>query len=210
MIEEKAILIGILALKGFFVDNSGATYRTNRTMGHFGMSCQYWKEGLRYMHPGESIILTGVGKYWWDDSKECGRCLLVRFKDRWSSVVIADYCPECTPRQLDLNEYSTRWLLGGQLTNLPVLSVAKFKCVWKGKPMLVLDEGSSVYTWYIIPLNFPEPLKGIQVLNQSANHDKFGRWVIAFKVKFPGKHTSAKVFYSNREYQTLVPTPLAG
>lgn len=200
----KANLIGIslLGLQGDLIDNSGATYRTNQTMGHFGMACQYWQPpALTYLHPGESVYLTGVGSYWWRDSRECGRCLLVNSGAKYVSLVVSDYCPECSPRQLDINDNAVRLLSSkGQLQNFQKLTVMKVKCHWQDKPYFYLDKGSSVYNWYLIPLNFPQPLVRVTVLEQEAQHDKYGRWAIGFKGKFPTKETFARAYDTEENY----------
>lgn len=177
---------------------SGATFRTNHTMGHFGMSCQYWqpKYGLEYMHPGLNEYLTGVGRWWWDGSKECGRCLLI---NKTVVVAIADYCPECTPRQLDLNDKASKKLSRrNRPENYRDLHVKIVDCKWKGKVAGVwLDKGSNVYNWYVIPLYLRQPLARVRVGFINAVHDRYGRWVVSFKRGEGGRRWSVVGWYED-------------
>ena len=156
-------------------------------MGHYGMSCQYWKPPLRYMHAGDNQYLVGVGDWWWDNSDTCGQCLIVKNGNRTVNLVIADYCPECSPKQLDINQYASAALSPRERPqNFRNLTVYKGDCVWETRqPRIFLDQGSSMYNWYMIPLYFPRPALSVEVLGQKAYHDNYGRWVIGFKNVYP-------------------------
>lgn len=166
---------------------SGSTFRTNEGMGHYGMSCQYWQPPrLKYMHPGLNRYLTGVGSWWWKDSYVCGQCLEIRRFSKNVVVVVGDYCPECTPMQLDLIDIASRKLsFHNKPENYDDIKVRKVSCDWPHKRQYYLDKGSSVYNWYIIPLFLERPLISLRAMNHSGYHDKYGRWVVAFKTLFP-------------------------
>lgn len=116
----------------------------------------------------------------------CGQCLEVSRANRSVVIVVADYCPECSPKQLDINDMaSSKLSTRNRPENYVDLQVKKVVCNWHAKRQYYLDKGSSVYNWYIIPLFLERPLKSLSVLNQSAIHDKYGRWVIGFRDKFP-------------------------
>jgi len=174
---------------------TGATYRPDDPS--FPMSCQYWQPPqLMYMSSGDNPLVVGVGKALWDSSKTCGQCLEVMNGNKSIVVVIADYCPPpCTPMQLDLNPKASAKL--NLQKNLPVnhanLLARKVPCNWGRDMVLYLDKGSSVYNWYIIPLYISKPLKSLQVLGHDAYHDNYGRWVVAFKTKFPKCNTVVDV-----------------
>lgn len=155
---------------------TGATFRSDRVMGKYGMSCQYWKADLKYMSSGHSRYLTGVGQWWWDESRACGQCLLIN--DR-VLVVIADYCPNCSPKQLDLNDQASASLNTRERPmNYNHLRVRKVACDWRHKAGVWKDVGSDRRVWYLIPLYLPQPLKSLKVGNTQAYHDKYGRWVV--------------------------------
>ncbi len=164
------------------VFKTGATYRVSAD--YWGMSCQYWMPpSLLYMAPTENIYVTGVGKGLWADSKECGRCLLVKYGNRSQIVVVADYCPACSNMQLDLSQEASAYLTKGKVRNFAAteLSVQKVGCNWGKQAKLYLHKDSSVYVWYIIPLFFSFPPRSINVLGVDAEHDKYGRFVVSFK-----------------------------
>jgi hypothetical protein len=170
-----------------YVD-TGATFRTNENMGMYGMSCQYWQPPkLTYMHPGFNPYLTGAGSWWWRNSSACGQCLEVKRGDAAVILVIADYCPECTPKQLDMNNYASEILNNNnRARNYLDLKVRRVSCDWGGAAINVnryyyLDKGSSIFNWYVIPLYLERPLTSLRVYDTDAYHDKYGRWVLAFK-----------------------------
>lgn len=168
---------------------SGSTYRTNATMGHYGMSCQYWRPPeMQFMHPGLNHYLTGVGKWWWLDSRSCGQCLKVTEPQRNISVilVVADYCPECTPRQLDMNDMASKNLNAKiKPTNHQKLYVQRIVCDWSRQVEFRLHRDSSRWHWYIIPVFLKQPLISLESRERTAVHDKYGRWVIEFKTNLP-------------------------
>lgn len=167
--------------------NTGATYRPNDE--RFPTACQYWQPPyLLYMNSGYNEYVTGVGVNLWEGSKACGQCLQVVNGVKSINVVIADYCPPpCTPHQLDLNPIASQALnlKFSKPSNYIGLKVRKVKCNWLPELTFYLDKGSSVYNWYMIPLFQVEPLKSVTVLGHVGVHDLYGRWVIAFKTKFP-------------------------
>lgn len=168
---------------------SGSTYRTNTTMGHYGMSCQYWRvPEMRFMHPGLNQYLTGVGSWWWRESSSCGQCIKVTEPetDRSVVLVIGDYCPECTPRQLDMNDWASRKLNDrNKALNYQKLFVERVECDWPRGVEFKLHRDSSKWHWYIIPVFLREPLISLKCRGQAAYHDKYGRWVIEFKKDLP-------------------------
>ena len=158
------------------------------------MSCQFWQPGvLEYLHPTHPQVI-GVGEWWWKESRQCHQCLLLsnNLNNHTTKVLIADYCPECTPRQLDLNDKASAKLSSkNRPENYYNLTAREIPCqTINSVPLLFRDKGSSIYHWYLIPLNIKHPLKNITLPDKnSAEHDKYGRWILHF-------NRSHKPYYS--------------
>lgn len=127
--------LDLLALTAPFVDyvfyDSGATYRGRDSVAE--NSCQY--QEAKYMDSLTSPHIVGVGSWWWQHSLSCGQCLLIRTDKKEAIGVIGDYCPGCSPRQLDLNPtLSASLSLKHKPQNYQVLHVAKVPCITGHKP----------------------------------------------------------------------------
>lgn len=155
-------------------------------MGRYGMSCQFWQPGLlEYLHPTHPLI-TGVGSWWWEESRQCHQCLKLtnKLNNLSTTVMIADYCPECTPRQLDLNDRASAKLSSRKRPeNYYNLSAKLIPCSPKFPTQLFLDKGSSNFNWYIIPLHISTPFLNMSTQDKKAYHDRYGRWVFHWPKK---------------------------
>ena len=180
--------------------NAGATFRTNATMGQYGMSCQFYQPPeIQYMHPGLNPYVAGVGRHWWANSKSCGQCIKITntHNNKSGLAIIADYCPECTPRQLDLGDKVSRKLSShDKPENYGAwLKVENVECDWQPaqQPTFAVHKDSSAWHWYVIPQFLSAPLKSITIENQQASHDNYGRWVWAWRAPKPAKTYEAKI-----------------
>lgn len=184
---------------------SGATFRTNASMGGFDGSCQYWKQGrLNWVDSGLNPYLVGVGEALWNGSRSCGQCLSVTYPKTKREVVmmITDYCPPpCTRHQLDMHASGTSFLASG-LSHHPVpyrggpenlmpLLVKPVVCYWNNEPLQYYwDRGSSRFHWYLIVFGSQEPIEVMRAdrwdlgrnqvipVRKKISHDLYGRWVV--------------------------------
>ncbi|KAI3649809.1 hypothetical protein MP228_005441 [Amoeboaphelidium protococcarum] len=186
---------------------TGATFRHADNMGGLDGSCMYWKnKRLNFVDPGYNPYLIGVGAALWHGSKSCGQCYLIQnpTTNRSVTVMITDYCPECSRHQLDMNAAASAFLSGGPSyldipyhprggpRNYNSLLTWPVECDWKGQRVgYFFDNGSSRFNWYIILYFLKVPLKDVRVESVMGNgttisvgitsHDKYGRWVVQWR-----------------------------
>lgn len=162
---------------------SGATYRD--TVGNEN-ACQY--NVSHFMHSGTNPHIVGVGSWWWDGSKVCGQCLRIMNVHNGKEVtgVVGDYCPECSPRQLDLSQsLSMRLNDGKKPSNCDTLLVAKVDCDWYPKPQPVqyfLYPGSDNWQLYVAFMLDAQPAQAVTVNGSRGVHDLYGRWYVPLKM----------------------------
>lgn len=156
---------------------SGATFRGDDSVPE--NSCQFM--GARYMDSLSSPHIVGVGKWWWLDSLACGQCIAIRAGNLTVMGVIGDYCPGCTPRQLDLNKrLSAKLSPRGKPQNFQTLSVGLADCRYvPAQPLtLHLHRDSNPWVMYVQVLFATQPAVAIRFGAVDAWRDKYGRWVV--------------------------------
>lgn len=159
-----------------WIHRAGATYRGDDSV--FDGSCQYQKAG--YMHSLDSEYLVGVGLKLWKNSTLCGQCLLLRHGNYTHVGIIGDFCPDCSPLQLDLNPHLSAKLNGGKKRNIMNLSIALVPCHWQPqsvRPSIFVYNSSSPWVLYLTILHAKNVAKTVSVNGIKAYHDNFGRWV---------------------------------
>jgi hypothetical protein len=153
-------------------------------MGQYGMSCQFWDPpAVKYIHPGLNQYLTGVGRYWWRNSTTCGKCLDIKNtrNGKRTTVIVGDFCPECSPRQLDIVDLASAKLSSHDKPENygSWLDITEVECNWlpEEEPKLIPHKHTSPWHWYLIPTFLKQPLQNISISNTKGYHDNFGRWV---------------------------------
>lgn len=171
---------------------SGATYRVNDDWPDG--SCQF-RDIMDYR---TNPYVVGVGSWWWKHSLACGQCILIENGNRRSWGIVADYCPECTPRQLDVSPQISRQLSPTGITqNYPTLNVSLAQCRYIPSHPLRYQfyDGSSDWVWYLGVQYTSEPILALKINDQPAQHDGYGRWVVRGKrgqnrITLRNNHTS--------------------
>jgi hypothetical protein len=182
----------------------GATFRGHKDMGNTQGSCQFWQKNyLNFVDSGWNPYIIGVGRALWDDSKNCGKCALIKNPKTGFSIIsiITDFCPGCTPRQIDIQLAGSAFLASGNsLNSNPYrggpenynnLLLEFVECDFSSHKLeYYFDTGSSAFHWYLIIMYNTIPIDDINVIGLKdgkesfrgniQGHDKFGRWVVEF------------------------------
>lgn len=206
----------------------GATFRGHKDMGDTQGSCQFWQKNyLNFIDSGWNPYIIGVGRGLWDDSKNCGKCALIKNPKTGFSIVsiITDFCPECSPKQIDIQLAGSAFLASGNsLNSKPYkggpenydnLELKFVECDFSSHKLeYYFDTGSSEFHWYLIVMYNSLPFDDIDVIGlkngkdsfrgDTKGHDKFGRWVIEFKgTAFRGEY-KLKLKIGSKTYEDRI------
>lgn len=158
---------------------AGATYRPAESLG---MSCQFYQPpNLNYIDAETNVFVVGVSRHLFRRSLQCHQCILI---NETVLGIIADYCPKCTPYQLDLNPFQSKELNSKEGQRRPrnyefkELRFRRVDCAFGTFPKFYFDKGSSRKYLYLIPLFVKKPLHSVETSDGArVMHDTFGRWV---------------------------------